>query len=84
LTKSQALQKATSIQPGQEWNIMVNDLTGNKSLEPDATALVNARQQVLTSTLQQESTSGLKVSLSCFQFTNWTYDQNYTGGYPHS
>jgi len=84
LAKSQAYQKAVSIQPNQEWNIMVSALTDHKSLAPAATALVNARQQVLTSTLQQESASGLKVSLSCFQFSNWNYNANYSGGYPQS
>ncbi len=86
LAKSQAYQNAVKLQPGQEWNIMVNDLTTNKSLAPDATALVNARQQALTSTLQQESTTGgLNVSLSCFTFSDWNYSQSYSGAaYPHS
>lgn len=81
LAKSQAYQKAVSTQPGQEWNIMVSALTNHTSLAPAATALVNARQQVLISTLQQEAGTGLKVSLSCYQFPNWNYDQSYTGGY---
>jgi ABC-type glycerol-3-phosphate transport system substrate-binding protein len=85
LAKSQAYQNAVKLQPGQEWNIMVNDLTGNKSLAPDATALVNARQQALTTTLQQESATGLNVSLSCFTFSDWSYSQSYSGAaYPHS
>jgi multiple sugar transport system substrate-binding protein len=85
LAKSQAYQKAVSLQPNQEWNIMVTALTSHGSIEPAATQLVTARQQALTSTLQQEAASGLHVSLNCFTFQDWSYTQNYSGAaYPHS
>jgi multiple sugar transport system substrate-binding protein len=77
LSHSQALTKASSIQPNQEWNIMVDAIVNNKDLKPAADSLVNDRQQVLTSTLQQEAASGLKVSLSCYSFTSWSYNQNF-------
>lgn len=63
---------------------MVNALVKNTSLKTAADQLVAQREQIFLSTLQQEATSGLKVSQSCFAFSNWNYNENYTGGYPTS
>ena len=81
--KSQAYQKAASLHPNWEWQVMVDALVNNKPLQPAADQLVAARQKVLTDTLQQEAASGLHVSTDCFTFSNWNYDQNYNASdYP--
>lgn len=85
LAKSKAYSKAASLHPNWEWQVMVDALVNNKSLTPAANEVVNARQKELTTTLQEEAKSGLHVSLDCFTFSNWDYNQNYDGkDYPQS
>jgi len=85
LQKSQAFQKAASLHPNWEWQVMVDAIVNNKPLKPIADQLVATRQKALTSTLQQEAGTGLHVSTDCFTFSNWNYDQNYNASdYPQS
>ncbi len=84
LAKSQAYSKAASTNPNGEWQVMVNALVKNTALKPAADQLVAQRQKIFLDQLKQEATSGLKVSQSCFAFSNWNYNENYTGGYPAS
>jgi ABC-type glycerol-3-phosphate transport system substrate-binding protein len=84
LTKSQAYSKAAGANPNGEWQAMVNALVKNTSLKTAADQLVAQREKTFLNTLQQEAASGLKVSQSCFAFSNWNYNENYTGGYSAS
>lgn len=81
LAKSQAYSKAAGTQPNGEWQTMVDAIVKNTPLKPGADQLVAQRQKTFLDTLQQEAASGLKVSQSCFVFSNWNYNENYTGGY---
>ena len=60
---------------------MVDAIVKNTPLKRGADELVAQRQKTFLDTLQQEAASGLKVSQSCFAFSNWNYNENYTGGY---
>jgi multiple sugar transport system substrate-binding protein len=84
LQKSQAYSKAAGTNPNGEWQVMVSALVKNTPLKPAADQLVAQRQQIFLNMLKQEEASGLKVSQSCFAFSNWNYDENYSGGYPAS
>lgn len=84
LAQSQAYSKAAGKNPNGEWTVMVNAIVKNIALKPAADQLVAQREQTFLNTLQQEAASGLKVSQSCFSFSNWNYNENYTGGYPSS
>lgn len=84
LAKSQAYSKAAGTNPSGEWQIMVDAIVKNTPLQPAARQLVTQRQKTLVDTLQQEAATGLKVSQSCFTFSNWSYNENYTGGYSPS
>ncbi len=84
LAKSQAYSKAAGANPNGEWQAMVNALVKNTSLKTAADQLVAQREKTFLDTLQQEAASGLKVSQSCFAFSNWNYNENYTGGYSAS
>jgi multiple sugar transport system substrate-binding protein len=84
LAKSQAYANAAGTNPNGEWNVMVNAIVKSTSLKVAADQLVAQREKIFLTTLQQEAASGLKVSQSCFAFSNWNYNENYTGGYPTS
>ncbi|HTK08709.1 MAG TPA: extracellular solute-binding protein [Ktedonobacteraceae bacterium] len=84
LAQSQAYSKAAAMNPNGEWQIMVNAIVKNTPLKPAADQLVAQRQQVFLSTLKQEAASGLKVSQSCYAFSNWNYNESYKGSYPAS
>ncbi|MBV9613946.1 MAG: extracellular solute-binding protein [Ktedonobacteraceae bacterium] len=84
LTKSKAYQKAAGKNPNGEWQVMVDALVNNKPLLPGANQLVAQRQTTFLNTLKQEAASGLHVSQSCFAFSNWNYNENYSGSYPKS
>jgi multiple sugar transport system substrate-binding protein len=84
LQKSQAYSKAAATNPNGEWQVMVNAIVKNTPLKPAADQLVAQREQIFLGTLKQEAASGLKVSQSCFAFSNWNYNESYTGGYPTS
>jgi multiple sugar transport system substrate-binding protein len=82
LTKSQAYAKASGTNPNGEWQAMVNAIVKNTPLKPAADQLVAQRQKTFLDTLHQEAAAGLKVSQSCFAFSKWNYNENYTAAYP--
>ena len=77
LARSKAYLEATSKRPNWEYEAMVEALVGNKPLQPLAQQLVNERQQILRTKLQEEAASGLKVSMDCYTFADWDYRANY-------
>ena len=61
------------------YNAFVDSLTQGKDYTTEVGPLVTQAQSALTSGLTKEKSLGLAVSISCFQYPNWNYDQNYTG-----
>jgi multiple sugar transport system substrate-binding protein len=85
LAGSTALATAQSTHPNWEYEVMVDALVNNKDLAPAARDVVAGRQQLLEQGLAKEQAQGLKVSLDCYSFPSWSYDQNYDArSYPKS
>lgn len=77
LVKSQAYVKAIGERPTWEYEAMSGALSSDKSLKPEAERIVEQRQKTLTSELKKEAAQGLKVSLDCFTFPDWSYTSDY-------
>jgi ABC-type glycerol-3-phosphate transport system substrate-binding protein len=85
LAQSKAEADANRLHPNWEYEVMVSALVNNKDLAPMAKQVAAGRQDVLQSELQKEAGTGLKVSLDCYTFANWSYTQSYNpNGYPKS
>lgn len=68
LAKSQAFIKAEAVNPNGEWQVLVDALVNHKDLATAAQQIVQQRQGILTSTLQSEAATGMKVSIACYTF----------------
>ncbi|MCX5562439.1 ABC transporter substrate-binding protein [Streptomyces sp. NBC_00038] len=77
LVKSKAYVKAIGERPTWEYEAMSGALSGDKSLKPEAERIVAQRQKTLTAELKKEAAQGLKVSLDCFTFPDWSYTSDY-------
>ncbi|GAA3113242.1 hypothetical protein GCM10017687_27740 [Streptomyces echinatus] len=77
LVKSKAYVKAIGERPTWEYEAMSGALNSGTSLRPEAQRIVAARQKTLTDQLKQEAAQGLKVSLDCFTFPDWSYTSDY-------
>jgi len=77
LADSKAMTTATTTHPNWEYEVMVDALVNNKDLTPGARDVASGRQQLLTQGLQKEQAQGLQVSLDCYTFSNWSYDQSF-------
>jgi multiple sugar transport system substrate-binding protein len=77
LADSHAFTDASAMHPNWEWEEIVDALVNHKNFATEATTVANARQRVLTDELAKERAAGLKVSLSCYTFSDWNYDQDF-------
>ncbi|MFE6163991.1 ABC transporter substrate-binding protein [Streptomyces sp. NPDC056486] len=73
LVKSTAYVKAIGERPTWEYEAMAGALSGDRSLKPEAERIVAQRQKTLKDQLKKEAAQGLKVSLDCFTFPDWSY-----------
>ncbi|MFF1762768.1 ABC transporter substrate-binding protein [Streptomyces sp. NPDC058266] len=77
LVRSTAYVKAIGQRPTWEYEAMSGALNSGKSLGPEAERIVGQRQKTLTSELKKEAAKGLKVSMDCFTFPDWSYTTDY-------
>jgi len=77
LTKSKALSDASALHPNWEWETITDAIVNNKNFATTAKEVADARQKVLTEELDKEKASGLKVSLDCYTFADWNYNQDF-------
>ncbi|WP_210586107.1 ABC transporter substrate-binding protein [Streptomyces sp. GESEQ-35] len=77
LVKSKAYIKAIGQRPTWEYEAMSGALNSGDSLRPEAERIVAQRQKTLKSELEKEAARGLKVSLDCFTFPDWSYTSDY-------
>jgi ABC-type glycerol-3-phosphate transport system substrate-binding protein len=85
LAGSTAFATAQSTHPNWEYEVMVDALVNNKDLAPAAKQVADGRQQLLEQGLAKDQGQGMKVSLDCFTFPSWNYDQSFDArAYPKS
>jgi multiple sugar transport system substrate-binding protein len=85
LADSKAFATAQSTHPNWEYEVMVDALVNNKDFASGARDVAEGRQQILQQALQKEQAQGLKVSIDCYTFSNWNFDQNFdVKSYPKS
>lgn len=77
LAKSKAFVSAIQKRPNWHYEIMTEAIISSKPFAPLAADLVNEKQRILEEGLQKEAASGLKVSMDCYTFPDWTYTANY-------
>ncbi len=77
LAGSTAFATAQSTHPNWEYEAMVDALVNNRDLAPAARQVVDGRQQLLAQGLQKDQAQGLKVSLDCYTFSGWAYNQSF-------
>ncbi|MGW1209043.1 ABC transporter substrate-binding protein [Streptomyces sp. NPDC002499] len=77
LVKSKAYVKAIGERPTWEYEAMSGALNSGHSLKPEADRIVAERQRTLKDELKKEADQGLKVSLDCFTFPDWSYTADY-------
>jgi ABC-type glycerol-3-phosphate transport system substrate-binding protein len=78
LAKSKAWTSASTKNQDAEYNAMMEALNGNKDLSPLASKVVAERQKLLEDGLKKEADSGLKVSMDCYTFPDFSFTQDYT------
>jgi ABC-type glycerol-3-phosphate transport system substrate-binding protein len=85
LANSTAYATAQSTHPNWEYEVMVDALVNNRNVAFGAQQVVAGRQQLLEQGLAKDQAQGLKVSLDCYTFASWSYDQNFNpSSYPKS
>ena len=77
VTKSSAMLSADRVHPNWEWQVMVEALVNKKDLSGSARTVVAGRQSAFESALSNEKAQGINVSINCYKFPNWNYDQDY-------
>lgn len=77
LASSKAYTEAENYRKNWEWEIMVEALTSGKDLAPLAQELAVKKNAILLETLEAEAASGLNVSISCYAFPNWEYNEDF-------
>jgi multiple sugar transport system substrate-binding protein len=83
LAQSRAYVDAVTYHPNWEYETWTAALLNNRDVTQAIHDVTAKRQEILTSELQKESAQGLKVSLDCYTFSNWSYDQDFnTASYP--
>lgn len=75
--RSKALIEAGNIRKDWEFQAMVEALTSDTDFEPVAKEIAAAKDQKFHEVLEAEAAAGLKVSVECFTFPEWEYNQDY-------
>jgi hypothetical protein len=68
---------ADRVHPNWEWQVMVEALVNKKDLAANARNVVAGRQSAFESALTNEKSQGINVSINCYKFPNWNYDQDF-------
>ncbi len=75
--KSKALTEAGNIRRDWEFQAMVEALTTGADFAPVAKEIATTKDAKFQEVLKQEAAEGLNVSVDCFAFPNWEYNQDF-------
>jgi multiple sugar transport system substrate-binding protein len=75
--KSKALTEAGNIRKNWEFQAMVEALTTGSDFAPVAQEIAAAKDQKFREVLEAEAAEGLDVSVDCFTFPEWEYNEDY-------
>lgn len=75
LMKSQAYQAAEQYHNNWEWEAMVEALTSGEDFAPVAAEIAATKNEIFLATLAEEAEDGLNVSVDCYTFSDWDYNQ---------
>jgi len=78
LAKSKAWTSATTKNQDAEYNAMMDALNNNKDLKPAAEKAVADRQKLLEDGLKKDADAGMKVSMDCYTFSDFNFQQDYS------
>ncbi len=77
VAKSKAYINAENYHKNWEWEAMVEALTTGKDFEPVAKKIAATKNKIFQETLKKEQEAGLKVSMKCWAYPEWNYNENY-------
>ncbi len=77
VASSQAFRAANDIRKNWEWEAMVEALTSGSDFAPVAQEIATEKNDVFQETLEAEAASGLNVSLDCYTFPEWEYNEDF-------
>lgn len=75
--ESQAMIEAEQFRPSWEWEAMVEAITTGADFAPTAKEIAEKKNAIFLETLEAEQASGLDISIECYTFPDWEYDQDY-------
>lgn len=77
VAKSQAYREAENYHPNWEWEAMVEALVTGNDFEPIAQEIASTKNKVFQETLEKEQQAGLNVSMKCWAYPEWNYNENF-------
>jgi multiple sugar transport system substrate-binding protein len=77
LAQSEAYLAAEQHHANWEWEAMVEALTSGSDFGPVAEEIASTKNEIFQETLAEEAEAGLDVSIECYTFPSWEYNEHF-------
>ncbi|GAB4566539.1 MAG: hypothetical protein Kow0047_17980 [Anaerolineae bacterium] len=77
VARSKAYLEAENYHPNWEFEAMVEALTTGTDFEPVAQEIAAMKNKIFQETLEKEQAEGLQVSMTCWSYPEWDYNQDF-------